>query len=111
MDGIQRQALACDMTALDAAQRARRHALAERLHAALREVREHPDGYALRYPPTADLCLAVAEFIMLERLCCPFFGFTMEVEPNGGPLWLRLSGPDGVKAFVREEVGLATVSR
>ena len=44
---------------------------------------------------------------MTERPCCPFFGFAMEVEPDGGPLWLRLGGPDGVKAFVREEVGLA----
>jgi len=46
-----------------------------------------------------------AEFISLERLCCPFLRFSLEVEPEGGPIWLRLTGREGVKAFIREEVG------
>ena len=26
--------------------------------------------------------------------------------PDNGPIWLRLTGPDGVKAFIQEELGL-----
>ena len=38
-----------------------------------------------------------AKFIENERLCCPFFHFGLKVEPNGGRLWLRLTGGEGVK--------------
>lgn len=51
--------------------------------------------------------MKVAEFIANERLCCPFFGFTVEVEPQGGVLWLHLTGRDGVKSFIQAEVGAA----
>ncbi len=96
--------LACDLSALDVTERDRRQILAERLHVAPQDMRDLSDGYAFRYP--ADLCLAVAEFIALERRCCPFFRFVLELEPDGGPLWLRLTGLPGVKAFIRSELGL-----
>ena len=51
--------------------------------------------------------MKVAEFIANERLCCPFFGFTVEIEPEGGALWLHLTGRDGVKPFIQAEVGAA----
>lgn len=68
---------------------------------------ELPDGYAFRLPNDATLLLKTAAFIMRERLCCPFFGFGVEVEPEGGPLWLRLTGGDAIKAFIRAEIGEA----
>jgi len=33
--------------------------------------------------------MAIAKFIVKERLCCPFFHFGLKVEPNG-----ELSGYD-----------------
>ncbi len=96
--------LACDLHALNATEQKRRQALAERLHAAGQEVRELPDGYAFRFP--ADLYLVVANFVALERRCCPFFRFEMDLEADGGPLWLRITGRAGVKDFVRAELGL-----
>jgi len=71
---------------------------------ALGEVRETPDGFALRFP--ADEYEAVAKFVARERLCCPFLRFTLEVAPDGGPLWLRLGGPEGVAEFLRAELHL-----
>jgi hypothetical protein len=47
----------------------------------------------------------LAEFISLEKLCCPFLSFVVDVEREGGPVWLRLTGREGVKAFIREEIG------
>ena len=96
--------IACDMGAIDPGLRARHVAAGAQLFRAAEEIRELPDGYAFRLPPDADALLKAAEFISLERLCCPFFGFALEVEPEGGPVWVRLTGREGVKAFIREEV-------
>jgi hypothetical protein len=45
--------------------------------------------------------LLVAEDLNFERLCCPFIRYTLEIEPNKGPFWLRMIGGAGVKKFVR----------
>ena len=44
--------------------------------------------------------------MILERLCCPFVRFRLEMEEDGGPLYLSLTGRDGVKEFLRGELGL-----
>jgi len=44
----------------------------------------------------------LAEFIKLEKLCCP--GFTIEVEPEGGDVYLMLTGREGVKPFIQAEI-------
>lgn len=108
MDTAETTSIACTIGALDAREQARRRDLAARMRAATRQMRELPDGYAFRYP--VDLYLAIAEFIALERRCCPFFRFVLEVEPDGGPLWLRLTGRPGVKAFIQTELGLGLES-
>jgi hypothetical protein len=103
--------IACDMSAIEPGSRARHAATAGELFRAVEEIRELPGGYAFRLPNDSDVLLRVAEFVSLERLCCPFLSFALEVEPEGGPVWLRLSGREGVKAFIREEVsGLLGVS-
>jgi hypothetical protein len=38
-------------------------------------------------------------------LCCPFFGFALEMEPEGGAVWLSLTGREGVKPFIIAEIG------
>jgi glutamate/tyrosine decarboxylase-like PLP-dependent enzyme len=37
----------------------------------------------------------------MERLCCPFVNYTLEIEPNRGPFWLRMTGGEGVKEFLK----------
>ena len=96
---------ACDLLAIPPAARGPHQRLTRRLMAeAVGEIREAPDGVALRFP--ADEYEAVAQFVARERLCCPFLRFTVEVAPGGGPLWLRLSGPEGVTEFLRTELHL-----
>ena len=96
------EVLACQIGMLDAAQRQRHQIVLRQLSQAVQAVQELPDGYALRFE--ADTCLLAAEFIARERLCCPFFHFILDVEPDGGPLWLRLTGRTGVKQILREEL-------
>ncbi len=93
-------ATACDLAAIAAEQRAAHQARVEHLwFEAAQEVRELPDGYGFRF--SADEFPTIAEFIANERLCCPFFNFGLEVTPERGPVWLRLTGREGVKDFLR----------
>ena len=95
-------ALACDLAAIPAEEREAHELLAKQLFfASVPDRQELPDGYAFRF--RADQYPLLAAFIANERLCCPFFQFTLEVTPAQGPLWLRLTGGDGVKEFIRAE--------
>ena len=98
--------IACDLTAMDAEQRERHRTLSGQFQASVQEIRELADGYAFRLPADASMVLMAAEFITLDRLCCPFFTFVLEVEPESGPIWLRLTGREGVKGFLQAELGL-----
>jgi len=110
----ERSPFTCDMTAIEPAQRKQHVVTAIEVFRGVQEIHELLDGYAFRLPNDPTLLLKTAEFIMREKLCCPFFGFKVEVEPEGGPLWLQLTGREGVKPFIQAEIGEAlndTVAR
>ena len=93
--------LACDLTAIPADVREEHVITALQLFALAQEVQELPDGYAIRFLNEPGRLLTIAKFIENERLCCPFFNFGLEVASNRGPLWLRLTGGDGVKEILQ----------
>ena len=96
---------ACKMDAIEADKRPQHIATAKRLFSSVSEIKELSNGYAFRLPNESEVLLKVAEFISLERLCCPFFDFTLEVEREGGSIWLHLTGREGVKPFIWAEIG------
>jgi hypothetical protein len=49
------------------------------------------NGYAFRFSNEGAILSSLSDFIALERLCCPFFGFSVEVEPEGGAIWFSLT--------------------
>jgi len=93
------------MTAIPADQRPVHITTSKDLFSRIAEFRELDNGYAFRFTDGPDLLAKLAEFISLEKLCCPFLSFVVDVEGEGGPVWLRLTGREGVKAFIREEIG------
>jgi len=96
--------IACDLNAIPAAERDTHGARAQRLLCQdAAEVRELPDGYALRY--SADVYEEVTRFIGTERRCCPFFTFALEVSPQQGPIWLRITGPAEAKTILQTALG------
>ena len=108
MDGADAEKVspfACDMSAIEASQRGQHIAAIGELFRRAGEIRELPNGYAFRLPNESGVLLKAAEFVALERLCCPFFGFSIEIEPEGGALWLSLTGREGVKPFIQAEIG------
>lgn len=97
---------ACNPSALTKDERIRYSALTKQLIASKQEVQELPDGYALRFASNAENIKDVAEFIIYEKLCCPFFDFDLSVERNNGSLWLKLKGLEDVKEFIKSEFGI-----
>jgi hypothetical protein len=90
----------------DARLRERRAPLREELASTPVETSELPEGYAIRFAPRPTLLERLARFIELERRCCPFMTFTLEVRADHGPvtLTLTLTGPTGTREFLRTEI-------
>jgi hypothetical protein len=96
----------CNIKALNSEQRKRMGELVNRMNAKRQQVKELPDGYAFRFAGEPELVKDLAEFAIYEKMCCPFFDFEIALERENGPLWLRLKGREGVKAFIKMEFGL-----
>jgi hypothetical protein len=96
--------IACDMTAIPLEQRPSHLATSRDLFSQIEELRELSNGYEFRFASGSSLLMKLAEFVSLEKLCCPFLSFMIEVGAEGGPVWLRLTGRGGVKTFIREEI-------
>ena len=95
---------ACDRLALDPVARKRHFdELAPALAAADRSSRELPDGFEFEFPPDAATVQKVLEFAAGERLCCPFFDIVVRMERERGSVWLRLTGGEGVKQFIKTD--------
>jgi hypothetical protein len=92
--------LACNVGVYTPAQAARKEVVTKKLWASLQEYRELPDGYEFRFPADVDCVQTIAEWMVLERLCCPFFSFDLELEGEEGAPWLRVTGRPGVKEFI-----------
>lgn len=93
-------AIACKLS--EAEQAAREEELARDIFSNCQEVTELADGYAFRFAGDGEWAAKLVEFIALERKCCPFFTFELVFEPQEGPMWLRLRGPEGVKTFIEQ---------
>lgn len=93
--------VACNLNVFDTEQHNRHRELIQLMNAAVLEVRELPDGYAFVFPSDSAKCQDVMAFATLERLCCPFFTFRLELMPQGGPLVFSLTGPAGTKDILR----------
>src|SRR5262245_28896263 len=96
----------CDLEAMNAEQRARYRDVTQHMRAAASVIEELADGYVLRFSVDSSLCLIVAEFMTLEHVCCPFLDLTLELVHESGPMQLKLTGREGVKQFLRAELGL-----
>lgn len=100
-----RQGIACRMDALTEAERGRHQALRALLESLVTSVEELPDGFRLHLPESRENLRLLADFVALERTCCPFLAFRIELEPEAGSLALALTGRAGVKEFLRSPFG------
>ena len=59
-----------------------------------------PDGHRLTFVASSENLRAIAETVDAERQCCRWLRFELTVPPDGGPIVLTLSGPDGAHEFL-----------
>lgn len=95
--------IACSLT--DSEFQQRRANLLKTLQGAVLETRELGDGFAYRFPSEANWIAQLAQLITVERECCPFLQFDLRLEPENGPIWLELTGPEGTKEFLKSLFG------
>ena len=100
--------LACRIDALGPADRARHGALVAELAGVKPAVEEIEEGFAFRFPSRPYLFLRVAEWIGLERQCCPFLAIRLELEHASHSIRVSVTGPAGTKDLLRSELPLAS---
>jgi hypothetical protein len=95
--------IACNPKAIAPDQRSDHEALARDIFSptSVLEIRELTDGYRFRLPLETPLLHKVTAFVANERLCCPFYIFTLEI---GEQFWFELTGTPEVKAYLKAEL-------
>jgi hypothetical protein len=58
------------------------------------------DGHRLRFCADDGILETIARVVDAERRCCRFLQFRITVEPDGGPIWLDLTGPPGTREYL-----------
>jgi hypothetical protein len=96
--------VACVPLALTRAQRARSAELRQLIAADIQETSALEGGYAFRLSGDPETLRSVAEWITLERLCCPFLDFGLSWSAGDERPELGLTGPEGTKAFLHAEM-------
>jgi hypothetical protein len=99
----------CNAKALSPSQRAHHKALTEKLVANRTNIVETVNGFEFQFSRATVSINDLAEWSANESKCCPFFDFHIELEREGKLLCLRLTGPDGIKTFIRAEFGVPSM--
>ena len=92
--------VACSLDA--AALAARRQGVLGMLVRRAAERCDLPDGVRLRFDARDDVLGAIAQAVDAERVCCRFLRFTIDVQPDEGPITLDLTGPRGTREFLAD---------
>jgi hypothetical protein len=90
--------IACELTPAEI--EARREGLLPSLLAQAQERLMLSNGFRWRFAPSGNFLAAVVKTIDAERQCCRFLKFVLTVEPDGGPIWLEITGPQGTVEFL-----------
>jgi hypothetical protein len=94
---------ACNLKAISAAERPRYNELVKRVREAMRDRTEISNGYAFKLDSKTITLPEAAEWISMERLCCPFLTLQLSAAGNQTHWVLTLTGPEGVKPLLDAE--------
>ena len=97
--------LACNMDVFMPAEREKHIQTTTQLFQSVQTIHEAENGFEFMFPNFVEQenLTQLAEFIFNERRCCPFLEFTLKIVPNGTPISLLLTGPEGTQEFLRAE--------
>lgn len=92
--------IACKLT--DRALRERLDALRTGLFARTQSVQQGDNSITFMFAGTDELVKNLTQFVVLERQCCPFLHFTLDIPPEPGDVKLVLSGNDTTRTFIQD---------
>lgn len=96
----------CNSKALTAEERAHHKRLGDKLTRARKALVETEKGYEFQFSPSDVTIAELADWVVAESKCCPFFDFHIDLENEGKRICLRLTGEEGIKQFMRAEFSL-----
>ncbi len=90
--------VACSLT--DPELRERLELLRSGLFAQTRSVREDTAGFTFTFDNTDSNAEALLNVVLLERQCCPFLHFNINITPRPEELAIHIGGTDEAHTFV-----------
>ena len=93
----------CNTKALTPEERTHQKELTDKLITSRKKIVETEKGYEFQYSPSTVPLAELADWVVAEGKCCPFFDFHIDLEREGKLLCLRLTGEEGIKPFIRSE--------
>ena len=95
-------ALSCSLTSAELQDRIAQ--LKEEIFPNVTQKVELEEGYIYYFEDKGDLAIKILEFMGKEKQCCPFFKFDFSILPFNKGLALKISGSEGVKAFLTTQM-------
>jgi hypothetical protein len=74
------------------------------LRALVLERKELDNGFSYKFEGKDEILDKLNDFVKAERMCCDFFTFQIVIEDNTA--LLTITGSNGAKEFLKEEVDL-----
>jgi len=99
--------IACVVSALTEDERKRRFELINIISQKKASVNELEKGYSFEFSD-ADVWTLATEFVILESKCCPFLKFALVWEAENVGIRIEITGPNGVKEFIKAEMNSNT---
>jgi hypothetical protein len=96
----------CNIKALEPAERAHHKQLTEKLISSRTKILETEKGYEFQFNQSVVSIAELADWVVAESKCCPFFDFHIDLEREGTLVCLRLTGEQGIKHFIQSEFQL-----
>jgi hypothetical protein len=62
-------------------------------------------GFRWKFDFEQNLVKEAASVMETEHRCCKFLRFVLTVEPDDGPVWLEVTGPQGTEEFLSALTG------
>lgn len=94
--------IACTLS--DNAFQNRVQALTEVIKTDCLDIQPQDDGYRLQF--AEKIAQQLLEIVHIERECCPFLKFELHFEPQNGPLWVYIRGPESTKQYLQSTLNL-----
>jgi len=96
--------IVCQLGVFSADERRRYQGVRAKIDAAVTSFMEIDQGYEFQLPGEDTMLALVAQWIALERRCCPFFEFTVAIGASDSSIRVSLTGSPEVKLFLESEL-------